>query len=59
MKAAKLADAGDVEAANEAMKVAAELSEASLTPCPHCNRKFNEDAAKRHIPLCEKKAKEA
>ena len=24
--------------------------------CPHCNRKFNEHAAERHKPHCEKKA---
>ncbi|XP_072157284.1 uncharacterized protein [Bemisia tabaci] len=23
-----------------------------LTPCPHCGRKFNEQAAERHIPRC-------
>lgn len=28
------------------------------TECPHCGRKFNEQAAERHIPLCEKKARE-
>jgi hypothetical protein len=22
------------------------------TECPHCNRKFNESAAQRHIPGC-------
>ena len=26
--------------------------------CRHCGRKFNEQAADRHIPLCEKKSKE-
>lgn len=24
----------------------------SLVPCPHCGRRFNEKAAKRHIPQC-------
>jgi hypothetical protein len=28
------------------------------TECKWCNRKFNEQAADRHIPLCEKKYKE-
>ena len=29
-----------------------------LVPCPHCNRRFNEKAAARHIPKClEIKAK--
>lgn len=27
------------------------------TQCKFCNRKFNEDAAKRHIPICEQKYK--
>jgi hypothetical protein len=26
--------------------------------CKWCNRKFNEHAAKRHIPVCENKYKE-
>lgn len=25
------------------------------TPCPHCSRKFNQQAAERHIPHCAKK----
>ena len=25
----------------------------SLIPCPHCNRRFNEKAAERHIPQCQ------
>ena len=24
-----------------------------LTPCPHCNRRFNAKAAERHIPKCQ------
>ena len=28
--------------------------DSSLMPCPHCGRSFNEDAAKRHIPVCLK-----
>ena len=32
----------------------------SLVPCPHCNRKFNQKAAERHIPQCQSiKAKPA
>jgi hypothetical protein len=27
------------------------------TQCKWCNRKFNEEAAKRHIPICEGKYK--
>lgn len=26
----------------------------SLIPCPHCGRRFNEKAADRHIPQCQK-----
>jgi hypothetical protein len=29
-----------------------------LVPCKICGRTFNENAAQRHIPLCEKKQKE-
>ena len=25
----------------------------NLIPCPHCNRRFNETAAERHIPKCK------
>lgn len=25
----------------------------SLIPCPHCGRRFNENAAERHIPKCQ------
>lgn len=28
------------------------------TECPYCNRKFNDEAAKRHIPFCQQKAKQ-
>lgn len=27
--------------------------DSSLIPCPHCNRRFNEKAAERHIPQCQ------
>jgi endogenous inhibitor of DNA gyrase (YacG/DUF329 family) len=30
----------------------------SYKKCPHCERKFNEEAAERHFPVCAKKAKE-
>ena len=26
--------------------------DSNLIPCPHCNRKFNQQAADRHIPKC-------
>ena len=28
-----------------------------LKPCPYCGRKFNEKAAEKHIPFCQKKSK--
>lgn len=33
------------------------LDTSDLTPCPHCGRKFNENAAARHIPLCLERQK--
>lgn len=30
----------------------------NLVACKFCGRKFNDSAAQRHIPVCEKKAKE-
>lgn len=34
-----------------------EASDIGRVQCPHCNRKFNEEAGKRHITFCETKAK--
>ena len=31
-------------------------SSSDLVPCPTCHRSFNEDSAKRHIPMCKSKA---
>ena len=31
----------------------AQMASDSLIPCPHCNRRFNEKAAERHIPKCQ------
>jgi hypothetical protein len=31
----------------------AQMASDSLIPCPHCNRRFNEKAAERHIPKCK------
>ena len=28
-----------------------------LKPCPYCGRKFNEKAAEKHIPFCQRKSK--
>ena len=29
------------------------MDTSDYTQCPHCNRKFNEAAAERHIPKCK------
>lgn len=29
----------------------------NLIPCPTCGRKFNEQAAERHFPICANKSK--
>ena len=39
-------------------KPAPTIEDTSLKKCKFCNRKFNEKAAERHIPFCEKKFKE-
>ncbi|XP_050526559.1 zinc finger C2HC domain-containing protein 1C-like [Daktulosphaira vitifoliae] len=33
------------------------LDTSDLIPCPHCGRKFNDNAAARHIPLCLERQK--
>ncbi len=30
-----------------------QVSDDGLVPCPHCNRRFNQKAAERHIPKCK------
>lgn len=30
----------------------------TLKPCQYCGRKFNEKAAEKHIPFCQRKSKE-
>jgi uncharacterized C2H2 Zn-finger protein len=57
MRAARLAGTGNEAAYQEALKVASDYDQKTLTRCPHCDRTFNDEAAKRHIPICEKKAK--
>jgi hypothetical protein len=37
---------------------ATEFEDPSIKQCPHCLRKFNEEAGTRHIPVCAKKALE-
>lgn len=39
-------------------KAVKEVAKSDLTKCKFCGRSFNETAAAKHIPLCEKKAKE-
>jgi hypothetical protein len=58
LRAAKMAEDG-TEGYEEAAKQAAAMNSQSLTPCPHCARTFNDEAAARHIPICARKAKEA
>jgi uncharacterized C2H2 Zn-finger protein len=57
MRAARMATSGDEAGYQEAVKVASNYEREQLTPCPHCDRTFNEEAAKRHIPICAQKAK--
>ena len=33
------------------------LVEDGLTPCPHCKRTFNENAASKHIEACGQRVK--
>jgi endogenous inhibitor of DNA gyrase (YacG/DUF329 family) len=33
-------------------------AEAALKPCPYCGRKFNNNAAEKHVPFCQRKSKE-
>ena len=32
--------------------------ESLLKPCPYCGRRFNEGASLKHVPFCQKKAKQ-
>lgn len=57
MRAARMAGSGDEAGYQEAVKIAADYEKSQLTKCQYCERSFNDEAAKRHIPICEKKAK--
>ena len=57
MRAARMAGSGDEEGYKEAAKIASDYAQQQLVPCPHCNRTFNEEAAKRHIPVCANKSR--
>lgn len=59
MKAARMATSGDEAGYQAAKKIASDYEQQQLVPCPHCERTFNEDAAKRHIPICADKARKA
>jgi len=41
----------------EEQNAVSHASENLLVPCPHCGRKFNDQAAQRHIPFCASKQK--
>jgi len=58
LRAAKLSEEGG-QAYEDATKQASAYNAQGLTPCAHCGRSFNEEAAARHIPICARKAKEA
>ncbi|KAK9805354.1 hypothetical protein WJX73_005357 [Symbiochloris irregularis] len=50
---AAMAAAKGPAAAGDPTAFAAPVVDDSLTPCPHCGRRFNDKAAERHIPLCK------
>ncbi len=58
LRAAKGAEEGPGNEAQVAAQQAIMEKYDDRTECKWCNRKFNEEAANRHIPLCEKKYKE-
>lgn len=53
MRAARGNDSGPSDTQQQIMEQMDDRTE-----CKFCGRKFNEQAAERHIPLCEKKFKE-
>ena len=57
MRAARMATSGDEAGYQEAAKIASDYAQSQLVPCPTCERTFNEEAAKRHIPICANKAR--
>ena len=57
MRAARMAGTGDEVGYQEAAKIASDYEKSQLTKCQFCERSFNDEAAKRHIPICEKKAR--
>lgn len=59
LRAARMAGNGDEAGYLEAAKIASDYAQQQLVPCTHCGRTFNEEAAKRHIPLCANKTRMA
>lgn len=53
----RAARGGETKNSEEATMVK-KFEEQEMARCPFCNRTFNDEAAKRHIPFCEKKAKD-
>jgi hypothetical protein len=43
---------GSAKAWEEYNEAAWAAAQSALEPCPHCGRKFNQNAAERHIPKC-------
>ena len=37
---------------SQGVQVEAQDGDSGLVACPHCNRRFNDKAADRHIPIC-------
>lgn len=59
MKAARGSDAGGAEGSSQTAAAQQAMEQLDdRIECKWCNRKFNDQAADRHIPLCEKKYKE-
>ena len=42
---------------NEDLDLDQHIKETTTITCPHCNRNFNNESGKRHIPFCADKAK--
>lgn len=51
--------AGNNTKDTEEAKIAQKYEEQEMVRCHFCNRTFNNEAGKRHMPFCEKKAKES
>jgi hypothetical protein len=56
--AARITDTNSAEY-EKAAAAASSINASALTGCDHCGRKFNDEAAARHIPICAQKAKDS